>query len=157
MKNVLRLLYIICFVFSLHAKQHKIEITSKSFIADDTKKTTEFIGHVKVKKGSDAIECERLLVTLNNKNKPILYRAVGHVKFLLSVENGNRYKGSAYKMTYDSQKSEYALIGNARILEINTERELQGEKILLNQLTGKVEVFGRDDKPVKFIFSVDDQ
>lgn len=149
--------FIFSSLLSLQASQQKIEITSKTFVADDNKKTTEFIGDVKVTKGEDTIESERLIVTLDQKNKPLTYNAVGSVKLSLTTENGNLYKGSAYKVTYDTLKSEYTLSGSVKITEVKAKRELQGEKIVLNQTSGKAEVFGKDDKPVKFIFSVDDQ
>lgn len=157
MNTLIKFILFFTLISPLFAVKEKIEITSNTFVADDKKKITEFIGNVKVKKGEDTIEAERLIVTLSPKNEPLRYVAEGKVKLLLTTENGSRYKGSAYRAVYNSQKQQYELNGNVKIMEVKTERELQGDRIVLDQLDGKAQVFGKDNKPVKFIFSVDTQ
>lgn len=157
MNTFIKFILFLILVSPLFAEKEKIEITSNTFVADDKKKITEFIGNVKVKKGEDTIEAERLIVTLSSKNEPLRYVAEGKVKLLLTTENGNRYRGSSYRAVYNSQKQQYELNGNVKITEIKTERELQGERIVLDQVDGKAQVFGKGNKPVKFIFSVDSQ
>lgn len=135
----------------------KIEITSKTFMADEKSRTTEFLGEVKVKKGIDSIESDRLVVRLNKKNEPVLYEAQGNVRFQLSMENGSRYKGTSNRAVYDSVKKEYRLLGNAKIKEMSENRELFGESIVVRQDEGTARVSGKNDKPVRFIFSVEEK
>ncbi len=134
----------------------KLEITSKKFEADEKGGIAKFLGNVIVLKGSDKIEANEVVIIFsNNKDnkEPIKYEAKGRVKFLIKIDT-KEYVGASEYAIYEPKKKEYLLIGNADITETTTGKRIFANKIFLNELNGKAEIFGDEDKPAKFIFTI---
>lgn len=143
---------LIAFLSSLIADE--IEIRAKSFFADEKRKITEFSEDVVIKKGKDFINAKHLVVNFNQKNEPIMYEASGGVDFELTLQENRRYKGRANTVRYDVLDSSYTLSGDVFVQEIDGDRSMKGEKVLINLKTNQAQVLGTDNKPVIFKFSV---
>jgi lipopolysaccharide export system protein LptA len=147
-------------VASLFGASEKLIIDSKHFEADDAKGLSIFTGNVKLKKVKDTLNSDRLEVYMepNTKGKkgrkPIKYIAIGNVDFEV-YSNGKHYKGKGNKVIYDPNTSEYTVIGKGYLHEVTENRELYGEKIFVNKITGRAKVNGTEDKPVRFIINID--
>ncbi len=154
MKKVL----IVCIVLIsvLIAKSENIEITSKHFEADETKLISKFTGDVKVVKGYDTITSDSLIINFDKNKKPIKYIATGKAKFKL-ILNNKHYAGRADKIIYNPLNKYYRFIGNAFLQDIDTDKKIYGDDITIDQLNGKYNVKSSGNKPVKFIFKVDDK
>jgi len=143
----------------LFSATDKLVIDAKNFETDDSKGITIFTGNVKLKKAKDKLNSNKLEIYMKPKTKgkarqPLKYIATGNADFEIHT-NGKIYKGKGSKIIYDPVKQEYTVIGNGYIKEEVEQRELFGDKIFINQLTGNARVSGSDKKPVRFILNIE--
>ena len=140
----------------LMAKSQNIEITSNHFEADEAKLISKFSGNVKVVKGYDTITSDNLVINFDKNKNPVKYTAIGKAKFKL-ILNKKHYNGYANKIIYNPIKKYYRFIGNAFLQDIDTHKKIYGDDIMIDQLNGKYEVKSSGNRPVKFIFKVDEK
>jgi len=133
----------------------KVEITSTSMQAENTKKEVHFIGDAKVKKLDDWLHADRVIVYFDENNETKMYEAVGTVTFEFKKET-RHYTGSAEKVTYYPLKSLYVLRGKAVIDDLINKSHVDGDEITLDMLTGNASVKSNKKKPVKFIIEMKD-
>ncbi|QKF82278.1 organic solvent tolerance protein OstA [Halarcobacter ebronensis] len=149
----------ILFATMLFADSEKLIIDSNNFETDDATGVTIFTGNVKLKKVNDKLNSKKLEIFMkpNSKGKakePLKYVATGNVDFEIH-SNGKIYKGKGDKVIYNPNTQEYTVIGNGHIKELTEQRELLGEKIFINELTGNAKVSGNEQKPVRFIINIE--
>ena len=154
----MRKIVVTCLIFTavLMAKSQNIEITSNHFEADEAKLVSKFTGNVKVVKGYDTITSDSLVINFDKNKNPIKYTATGKAKFKL-ILNKKHYAGHANKIIYNPAKKYYRFIGNAFLQDIDTHKKIYGDDIMIDQLNGKYDVKSSGNKPVKFIFKVDEK
>ncbi len=140
----------------LVAKSENVEITSKHFEADETKLISKFTGNVKVVKGYDTITSDVLVINFDKNKNPVKYTATGKANFKL-ILNKKHYTGKADKIIYNPLKKYYRFIGNAYLQDIDTNKKIYGDDITIDQLNGKYDVKSSGNKPVKFIFKVEEK
>lgn len=154
--------FLVAFLFcvtSMFASTEKLIIDASNFETNDAKGISIFTGNVKLKKSKDKLNSNKLEIYVkpNSKGKakePIKYVATGNVDFLIH-SNEKQYKGKGNKVIYNPKTQEYTVIGNGYIKEVTEDRELFGEKIFINQLTGNAKVQGSKKKPVRFILNIE--
>jgi lipopolysaccharide export system protein LptA len=134
----------------------KVEITSTSMEAEELKKEVHFIGNAKIKKGSDWLHADKVIVYFGENNETSMYEAIGSVSFEFKKDE-NHFKGSADSVVYNILKSLYILKGQAVIDDLVKKSHVNGDEIMLDMTTGSVDVKGSSKKPVKFIFDMEDQ
>ena len=71
--------------------------------------------------------------------------------------NDKQYFGSAETMIYDPIKNQYTLLKKAFLHEKITDKKVYGDRIWVDQTTGRYEVDSDGNKPVKFIFEVEEK
>jgi len=133
-----------------------VEVVADKFFADEKKQISEFIGNVVVTKGKDKLVAKKVVITFDKNRQPLKYVASGDAKIDMMM-NDKVYFGSAQTMIYDPVKDQYTLIKDAFLHEKVTNKKVYGEKIFVNQMTGRYEVESDGKKPVKFIFKVDEK
>jgi lipopolysaccharide export system protein LptA len=133
-----------------------VEVVADKFFADEVKQVTEFTGHVIVTKSKDKLVANKVTINFDDKKQPLKYIATGDVKIDLIMEE-KEYFGSAETMIYDPIKDQYTLIENAFLHEKITNKKVYGDRIWVDQTTGRYEVDSDGDKPVKFIFKVEEK
>lgn len=133
-----------------------VEVVADKFYADEKKQVTEFIGNVIITKGKDKLVADKLVITFNKERQPLKYVASGNATIDM-IMNESVYFGKAQTMIYDPIKDQYTLIKNAFLHEKVTNKKVYGEKIFVNQTTGRYEVESDGKKPVKFIFKVEEK
>jgi len=133
-----------------------VEVVADKFFADEVKQVTEFTGHVIVTKSKDKLVANKVTINFDDKKQPLKYIATGDVKINLLMEE-KEYFGSAQTMIYDPIKNQYTLIKNAFLHEKITNKKVYGDRIWVDQTTGRYEVDSDGDKPVKFIFKVEEK
>ncbi len=139
----------------LNAEQ--VEITSNDFFADENKQTSEFIGNVNIKKGSfDELKADKVIVYFDKKRQPIKYVATGNARAKIFIKD-KHYDGKGNTVTYEPAKQIYTVSGNGYFHEIETDKNVYGEKIVVNQKDGTYSVNSDEKKPVKFIFQVEEK
>jgi len=151
----LKILKIILFILiSISLFAEKVEITSDSMKAENLKKEVHFIGNVKVKQLNNWLHSDNVIVYFDENNETKKYEALGSVTFEFKKEK-SFYRGSANKVVYNPVKSQYILIGKAVIDDLINKRHINGDKIILDTVTGNAKVKGSKKKPVKFIFDME--
>ena len=152
MKRYLLLLFL---NFGLLFSSEQVEITADHFEASDVKKVTKFIGNVSMVKGVDELKASKVHVYFDANKKPIKYEAIGNVKFTITIDSGNRYKGESERLIYIPKTEVYELYGNVKLFDVELDRVLIGEKVFVDKQSGKAKVDGNKKKPVKFIFTIE--
>jgi len=151
----LRYIIVILLLLGSTLQGAKVEITSDKFYADDNASKVFFMDKVEVKKGQDRLFCDLLVVYFNEKQETQKYDASGSVRFDIFRE-GTHYQGSAQSVEYIVKSTQYTFRGNAIIHDLTAKRDLFGEEIVLNSLTGKATVKSGDKRPSKFIFEMEE-
>lgn len=138
----------------------KLIIDAKKFEAYDSKGFSLFQGDVKLKRGKDRLNSDKLEVYISKKEKnakrePLKYIATGNVTFKI-VTIGKEYEGKGNKVIYNPKEMKYTIIGNGYLKEKIEDKTLYGERIYIDQATGEAKVKGTSKKPVRFILNLDD-
>ncbi len=141
-------------VLSQYLFAEKVEVTSDSMNAVESKKEVHFMGNAKVKQLKDWIHADEIIVHLDANHKAQMYEAIGTVTFEFQNEKGH-YIGSAQKVEYYPLKSLYVLSNKANVKDILNKRTAKGDKITVDMKTGNSHVVGSKKKPVKFTFDTD--
>ena len=153
MKKVLLLLFlVICRLFATS----QVEIIADHFEANEKKMVTKFIGNVHMIKGVDELNASKVYVYFDDKKKPIKYEAIGSVRFIITINDGKRYRGQSERLIYTPKTEIYELYDNVKLFDTNLDRTLIGEKVFVDKLSGKAKVEGSKKKPVKFIFKIEE-
>jgi len=134
----------------------QVEITADHFEASDVKKVTKFIGNVRMIKGVDELNASKIFVYFDEKTKPIRYEAIGSVKFIITMNDGKRYKGQSGRLVYIPKTEIYELYESVKLFDVKLDRTLIGEKVFVDKQSGKARVEGSKEKPVKFIFKIEE-
>ncbi|HSR74759.1 MAG TPA: LptA/OstA family protein [Sulfurovum sp.] len=129
----------------------RVEITSTSMEAQD--KEVHFIGNARVQKANDWLHADRVIVYFDENNETSKYEAIGTVTFAFKNEK-NSFKGSADKVVYNIVKSLYELKGRAVVDDLVKKRHVSSDEIILDMVTGSVNVKGSHKKPAKLIFDM---
>lgn len=146
---------IFCLACVLNAEQ--VEISADSFFADEKSLVSDLKGNVVVKKGNyDKLQSDKVRIYFDKHKKPIKYQASGNARFQAFV-NEKRYSGSGDEIFYEPNTQTYTLSGNANIQEVDSDKKVYGDKIVINQKTGTYSVDSKDNKPVKLIFQIEDK
>ncbi len=160
MKIVLSLLLTLLF---LNANvDDKLVIDSDKFESDDSKGLIVFTNNVKMTRAKDKLNANKVTVYLNTpknkeeKREAIKYIAEGNVSFDVDTQD-RHYIGSGNKVIYLPKEMKYQIIGNGYLKDLTTDKTLIGENIFIDQKTGNAKVEGSADKPVRFIFEVEDK
>ena len=148
------LIFSMAVLFSLNASE--VEVTANKFFADEVKKVSVFTGNVHVKKGTDELKANKVVIEFNSKKEPLKYTASGNAEVKMTI-NGKKYFGKGEVLIYEPQKLKYTIKKNAFLEEIDTNKKVYGENIYVDQANGHYEVDSKKDKPVKFIFKIEDK
>lgn len=148
----------ICVVLGLcvAAAAENLDIQAQQVFADEKKGITTATGKVKMVKGEDKLNADKVNVYVNKNRKPLKFEAIGNVDFLLLTQDGRRLKGKSDTLIYLIEANEYQLIGNAQVQEIGKPNFLKGEKIVLNNDNGIANVESNSNAPVRVIIDLND-
>lgn len=149
---MLKFILICILPFLLYAE--KVEVTSKDFYAKDAENQAHFIDDVLVKQGSSWIRGDTLIVYFDDNNETIQYDVIGNTTFEILREQSH-LKGKSDKITFYPREEKYLLAGNAVVDDIAKERQVKGDTIVVNTITGESKVRGNSKKPIKFIFDTE--
>jgi len=162
MKLVFAFLLVITTLFAQDKSKNQLIIDADQFEAFDKKGLSVFTGNVKMVRFKDKLNSDKLEVFMTPKNKDEKkqkrlvekYIATGNVSFELFTKD-KHYLGKGSKVIYNPNQLVYEIIGKGSIKELNDDKTLFGEKIILNQTTGEAKVSGAKNKPVRFIMEIE--
>ncbi|CAM4025270.1 lipopolysaccharide transport periplasmic protein LptA [Campylobacter armoricus] len=149
---VFRIIIFLCMINLFAFSAQKIEVYAKDFYLDEKSETSILTGDVEVKKGKDILNSQKLIIYMKNK-QPLKYIATNNAKFKITMKD-KTYHGSGDEFIYNVSKDTYEINGHAKIIEEPTNKELFGDKIIVDRKNMTYRVFSKDKKPVKFVFEV---
>ena len=149
-----KILLLIAFSLTLYASE-QVEVTASEFEADEKKRVSYFRGSVFIKKGSDEIKADLLKIDFDRQNKPKRYDASGNVSFKITTDS-QHFEGTSNQIIYEPISKKYRALGDVNIKETTKNQTLRGESITIDRVSGKAKLKGSHNRPVKFIFTVDE-
>ncbi len=149
-----KILFLTLIPFLLFASE-QVEVNADQFEADENKRVSHFKGSVHIKKGKDEIKADHVKINFDLKNKPLKYEATGNVIFDITTDS-QHFEGTSNKIIYDPSKSTYEAKGKVFIKETTKDQQLKGERIIINRISGQTKISGTKNRPVKFIFTVEE-
>jgi lipopolysaccharide export system protein LptA len=135
----------------------ELKVTSDFFDGDDKKGIAIFTGDVKMKKGFDELNASKVTIYTDSKHDPIKMIAEGDVSFFVKSENNSTYDGKAQKVVYMPKIKEYQFYKNVHLRQLDDRKQIDGDKVILNTITGKALAQGAQKEPVVMIFHIQDK
>jgi lipopolysaccharide export system protein LptA len=158
MKKILFFLIITTYIFG---QTVTVDIKADKFSTNKDKNITIFTGHVVMTKGKNILKANKLTIkTIQNKNssKTIIKEYIGVGNVFFSFTNAiSTIKGKGDKVFYYPLEFRYVVVGNGYLEDSKDLKKLTGDKIFLNEKTGDAKIQGKQNKPVKFSFQVEDK
>ena len=136
---------------------NELKVTANAFDGDEKKGIAIFTGDVKITKGSDELNASKVTIYTDQKHDPIKMIAEGDVSFFVKTENNSIYSGEAQKTIYMPKIKEYQFYTNVHLRQLNEHKQIDGDKVILNSITGKAIAQGAKKEPVIMIFHIKDQ
>lgn len=143
-------------LYTSHLLADTVDIKAEHFYANDINHEAYFEGNAKIKQGSNEFNASKITVFFNDKKKAEKYIAKGDVTFNLT-ENGINYVGQTNIVTYSPKSSEYFFQGDVILQDLTNNRVIKAESITLDLKTGLADIKGKSEKPVHFIFEIEDR
>jgi len=134
----------------------QISITSDSFEASENEHKSTFLGNVVITKLNDIIQAKKAIVFFDQENKPIKYQAIEDVNFSIDL-NDSTIKGKCDDLIFVPKSKVYTLKGKVDLLQLPSNRKIKATKVIIETKTNKINITGDKNKPVKFIFEVEDK
>ncbi|MCI5968506.1 lipopolysaccharide transport periplasmic protein LptA [Helicobacter sp.] len=150
MKYLIGILFLALFAFS-----EEIEVSAQEFVGDEKKKFTHLKGNVEIKRSSDRLVSNEAFVYLDSNNRPSKMQALGNVRFWFKLKDGRQIEGESNEALYLPNTQEYQILGNAIVRELNKKNVVRGDKIIVRQKDGYINVVGNEKKPARLIFKLD--
>ena len=153
--NHLKFYFFLLSFFSLlplHADELKIK--ANFFESDQNKGISVFRGQVHITKGYDEINATKVTIYTDKDKKPIKIVAIGNVSFKIEDETHKKYRGKAQKVIYIPNEQEYRFYTNVHLFQLGDKKEIQGDEVVFNVITGKAYAKGVDHNPVIMIFDI---
>lgn len=147
---------LILLFFCVIAFAEQVEIKADNFYANENELKSEFDGNVVVKRNNDELIANKAIVYFDKQRKPLKYVAIGNVKFKAIVDT-RHYEGSGEKLVYDVKANTYTVDGKAHLKEHQSNKNVYGQKITINQKDGTYNVSGGSNTPVRFTFNIEEK
>ena len=145
---------ILFFIYLNIAMADRIEVKALNFYADENAGKSVLSGDVVVKRDKDILSSDELVIFMDKSRKPTRYEAKKNAQFNISLK-GKNYKGSGDKFIYIVDKDIYEIMGNAFIHELESDKKLYGDRIIVDRKANVYRVESRDNKPARFIFELE--
>lgn len=147
------IILLFCISFSYASK---IEVQALNFYADENSGKNILSGNVIVTRDKDILKTGELIIYTNKNHKPIRYEATQSPQFEITLKD-KLYKGSGDKLSYDVTKDIYEIDGNAFINEVQTNKKLHGDKIIVDKKQNIYRVESKNNKPARFVFELENK
>lgn len=153
MKNIA----VILLIWSVTLFAQELRIKADLFNADESKGITTFEGHVNVVKGDDLLNAKKVTIYTDKKNKPTKVIAQGDVSFKIETKEKARYAGEANRVIFIPKSKEYHFYGDVHLEQLDKDREIKGDEVILNISDGKAYAKGLKKEPVIMRFDIEEE
>ncbi|MBA3026322.1 MAG: lipopolysaccharide transport periplasmic protein LptA [Sulfurimonas sp.] len=145
------------FFLALSLYSQELKIKADSFAADEKSGVSIFTGSVNILRSNDELNATEVTVYTDSNHKPLKFVAVGNVSFHIETKSGSVYNGVSQKAIYIPEKKEYQFFKNVHLKQLDENKEIIGEEVVLKATEGKAHAKGKKDGPVIMIFNVENQ
>lgn len=132
----------------------QLKIVADAFSANEKAGYSVFVGHVRIKKGSDELNASRVEVYIDSKRVPTKYVAEGSASFYIKTDENSTYRGKAQKVIFEPQKQQYSFYGDVHLMQLNEHKQIDGEEVVVNIKKGTATAKGAKKQPVIMIFNL---
>jgi lipopolysaccharide export system protein LptA len=134
--------------------ENEIRIEANIFEANELERLSIFSGDVRIYKGRDEINSSTVKISFDKKNQPEKYEFLENVSFNIYVKDDVHYLGKADKVHLFPNTKKYIFSGAVEIIEANTGRKIEGNRVSLDGETGSARIIGDTNKPVIMSFKL---
>jgi len=149
--------FIVTLFLSSFLFAEELKVIADAFNTDQVNGVSTFEGNVNIIKKSDELNASKVTIYTDEKNQPTKFIALGEVSFKILTKEGANYTGTAGKVIYLPQKSEYRFFTDVHLKQIDEKKEIQGDEVILNTVDGKAHAKGLKQEPVIMIFNIADE
>ncbi|MCD6258767.1 MAG: lipopolysaccharide transport periplasmic protein LptA [Helicobacteraceae bacterium] len=149
MKQLLLLTLLISSIFG-----DELKIKANQFNTDQKTGISIFEGDVNIQKAQDELNATKVTVHINEKREPTKFIAQGNVSFFVVTQEGSRYKGESQEAIYFPQKKEYHFFKNVHLKQLDDNKEITGDEVVLKSIEGTAYAKGAEKEPVIMIFNL---
>ena len=89
--------------------------------------------------------------------RPTKLIALGDVTFFIRTDTNDTYKGQSKKLVFLPQEKEYRFYTDVYLQQLNNEKVITGDEVIVNTLKGRASAKGAKKKPVIMIFELDEK
>nr|WP_321265607.1 lipopolysaccharide transport periplasmic protein LptA [uncultured Sulfurimonas sp.] len=132
----------------------ELKIKANQFDADEKTGVSVFQGEVNIIKANDELNASIVTVYTDAKHQPTKYIAQGDVSFHIETKEGALYQGVAGKVIYMPNIKEYHFFTNVHLKQLDENKEIIGDEVVLKTIEGKAYAKGVDKEPVIMIFKI---
>lgn len=153
LRIILISILLVCQGYATKKPPQKIEVKAKDYFLDEKNQYALLSGDVIITKAKDVLRSGKLKIFMKNK-KAVKYEASNNPSFHI-VLGDKIYNGKGDLFVYDVPKDIYYIIGHAYIKEVRTNKELFGDKIIIDRKKLIYKVKSKN-RPAKFIFELEE-
>jgi lipopolysaccharide export system protein LptA len=157
MKVKMNIKIIILFIITMSLFSQELKIKSQKFTSDEKAGVSVFTGKVMVIRNNDELNASKVTIFTNAKHQPIKFIAIGNTSFKIQTLTGVKYIGKSQKVIYISSKKEYHFYTDVRLQQIDDEKIVIGDEVILKTIEGKAYAKGAKEEPVIMIFNIPDK
>jgi lipopolysaccharide export system protein LptA len=139
----------------LGIEENEVRIEANIFEANEKDRVSIFSGNVKIKKGIDELNSSAVKIYFDETHQPIKYEVLEKVSFKLYVREDSTYLGKADKVYLFPNTKKYIFSGDVSILEIESDRRIEGNRVSLDVESGSARIIGNESKPVVMSFKIE--
>lgn len=139
-----------------------VTVTADELVGEQISKSAEFIGNVKVVRGTYTLTTDRLKVFFNSLEKPSAEKNASRANIREIIAEGRvritskELSASADRATYDRKTRTILLTGENTVVNHNGSR-VKGGQIIIFMDTETVQVSGNSGNRVKGVFNIPDK
>lgn len=135
----------------------ELKIVADAFTANEKAGYTVFKGNVHIKKGHDELNASKVEVFIDKDRTPTKYIADGSASFFIKTEDNSTYQGKAQRVVFLPLDQEYRFHGNVHLKQIDQQKQIDGEEVVVNIKKGTATAKGAKKQPVIMIFNLPEE
>jgi lipopolysaccharide export system protein LptA len=132
----------------------ELQIKANEFNTDQKTGISIFEGDVNIQKGQDELNASKVTVYIDANREPTKFVAQGDVSFYVATQEGSLYKGKSQEAIYFPQKKEYHFFKNVHLKQLDDNKEVTGDEVVLKSIEGTAYAKGAEKEPVIMIFNL---
>ena len=149
------ILFVVLISTLLGVNDNEVRIEANIFEANEQERLSIFSGDVRIYKGKDEINSSTVKINFDEDNQPNKYEFIENVSFNIYIKENIHYLGKANRVHLFPNTKKYIFAGSVDIVEVNTDRRIEGDRVSLDGKSGSARIIGRNNRPVIMSFKIE--